>query len=104
MTEVPEEYNQPETVVVDRPTPEVVPATEAVQWQLDRASLGDLLPVPVDSVIPDGWLKCVSTELVVKDWPEFCQAMGINDLRPEDTFDLPDARVTETQMFIIKMR
>lgn len=99
-----EEFEQPETVVVDRPRPEVVPATEAVPWALEQSQIGELMPVPVDSVVPDGWLKCVSTTLTVQDWPEFCQKMGITDLQPHETFDLPNARVTETQMFIIKMR
>lgn len=99
-----EEYEQPETVEVERPAPSPLQPTEAVQWALEQAEIGDLLPVPLGSVIPDGWLKCVPTELVVKDWPEFCAKMGITDLEPEDTFELPDARVTETQMFIIKMK
>lgn len=104
MTEVPEEYPQPETVVVDRPTPTSAPVVAPPPWSLMQASIGHLLVVPSDSAVPDGWLKCEETELVVKEWPEFCDALGIDDLGPDDTFTLPDANNTETQMFIIRMR
>lgn len=100
MVEIPEEYEQPETVITDPYAYEPQAPMPFNVWQVQTAALGDLLCIPLDQEVPDGWLKCEPVTVTREEYPEFFEALKLSS----DAVDLPEAMNTDLQMFIIKMR
>lgn len=95
------EFPQPETKEVSERSEQPPPPVPPSEWRLLFSQVGDIIIIPADHDIPDGWLKLDGATYPNEDWPEFERAMGIEG---DTHFTLPKGMNTDVQTTIIKMR